>query len=161
MANRLPKMVSVLPILACEIRMDNGESYSVKEGDIVAIQYINEREQIVVRKGRVKDIVIVNRRDIHTVCDNVSRINLDCSEQFSVHMIEIKFKDIIKIGNIDDEFDDYEDRITELEPSTIETTGSSEVKTPVAQKDIIPNVSIPEKKNVQPKGNVVGMVLKS
>ena len=151
MANKLPKMVHVEPVLACTIHMDNGESYSFKKGDIVAIQYVNEREHIVVRKGRVKDIVIVNTRNIHTVCDNVSRINLDCSEQFSVHMIEIKFKDIIKVGGVDEEFDDYDDRKTEIEPSTEVRDG--EIKIPVAQ----------EKKLVQPaKSNVaVGMPIRS
>ena len=119
--NKLP-FVNKYNLLRCiEINMSNGEQYVVKQNDLVGIQF-TRGDKILVRKGRVKDIVLINRRGISTVDDNVSNIVLDCSEQFTVKTIEIRLKDIIKIGNIEDHFDDYNNRITELDPNFIEDT---------------------------------------
>lgn len=117
---RLPVMTDCKLLKCIKISMNNGEEYTVKTDDLVAIQFVKHDERILVRRGRIKDIVVVNRRELSNKYDNVSRIILDCSEQFTIKVIEIKLKDIIKIGAIDDEFDDYNDRITHLKPNFIE-----------------------------------------
>lgn len=116
-----------LPYVKCtelvkciRLTMDNGKSYTVKIDDMVGIQFIKDDKRILVRRGRIKDIFIVNRRELTTNEDNVSHIVLDCSEQFSVKIIDIKLKDIIDIKGYDDEFTDYSDRIENLEPNYIE-----------------------------------------
>ena len=117
---KLPVMTDCKLIKCIKISMNNGEEYIVKTDDLVAIQFIRNDERIFVRKGRIHDIVLVDKRSLSSRVDNVSRIILDCSEQFTIKTIEIKLKDIIKIGGLDDEFDDYSDRITELKPNFIE-----------------------------------------
>lgn len=119
---KLPKAVKLDMIRCVKIDMSNDESYTIKEGDLVGIQFVKDDSKILVRKGRIKDIVVINERATTDGCKtngipNVSHIVLDCSEQFTVKLVEIRFVDIIKIGGIDDEFDDYSDRITELEPN--------------------------------------------
>ena len=114
---KLPTVTDFKLMRCAQIFMSNGESYFIKSNDLVAIQFVLHDEKILVRRGRVKDIVIMNRRELSRCEDNVSHITLDCSEQFSVKIIDIYFKDIIKIGAIDEEFEDYKDRITHLEPN--------------------------------------------
>ena len=106
---KLPVMTDCKLIKCIKISMNNGEEYIVKTDDLVAIQFIRNDERIFVRKGRIHDIVLVDKRSLSSRVDNVSRIILDCSEQFTIKTIEIKLKDIIKIGGLDDEFDDYDD----------------------------------------------------
>lgn len=123
---KLPKAIKLDMLTCVKVEMSNEESYVLKEGDLVAVQFIKDDKQILVRRGRVKDLVVINDRAVtnggKTECGipHVSHIILDCSEQFTVKLIEIKFKDIIKIGGIDDEFEDYSDRIEKLEPNFIE-----------------------------------------
>lgn len=117
---KLPKAVNLETIKCVKISMNNDESYTLKVDDLVAIQFVKDDKRILVRRGRVKDLVVVNQRELSCKTDNVSRIILDCSEQFTVKILEIKFSDVIKIGGIDDEFEDYSDRITELEPNYME-----------------------------------------
>lgn len=122
---KLPKVVKLDMVRCVKIDMSNEESYTVKEGDLVAIQFVKDDNKILVRRGRIKDIVVINDRATTDGCKtngipNVSHIVLDCSEQFTVKLIEIRFVDIIKIGGIDDEFEDYSDRITKLEPNFME-----------------------------------------
>ena len=117
---KLPFMTECKLIKCVKISMSNGEEYTIKNNDLVGIQFVRNDERIFVRKGRIHDIIIVDKRSLSSHIDNVSRIILDCSEQFTVKTIEIKFKDIIKIGGIDDEFEDYSDRITHLKPNFIE-----------------------------------------
>ena len=116
---KLPKATNIDMVKCVKIDMNNEESYTIKVDDLVAIQFIKNDQQILVRRGRVKDLVVINQRELSTKTDNVSRIILDCSEQFTVKILEIKFTDVIKIGGIDDEFEDYGDRITELKPNHI------------------------------------------
>lgn len=113
---KLPKAINLDMVKCVKITMNNEEEYTVKVDDLVAIQFVKNDSQILVRRGRIKDLVVVNQRELSTKTDNVSRIILDCSEQFTVKILEIKFTDVIKIGKIDDEFEDYSDRITELKP---------------------------------------------
>lgn len=113
---KLPKAVDLDMVKCVKITMNNEETYTVKVDDLVGIQFVKNDQQILVRRGRIKDLVVVNQRELSTKSDNVSRIILDCSEQFTVKILEIKFTDVIKIGGIDDEFEDYSDRITELKP---------------------------------------------
>lgn len=113
---KLPKAINLDMIRCVKITMNNGDTYTLKVDDLIAVQFVKDDNQILVRRGRVKDLVVINKRELSTKMDNVSHIILDCSEQFTVKLIEIKFSDIIKIGKIDDEFDDYSDRITELHP---------------------------------------------
>lgn len=149
---KLPKMNKYELVKCVKISMDNGENYTIKIGDIVGIQFLKNDKQILLRKGRVKDIVIVNRRTLCTTTDNVSHIILDCSEQFSIKIIEIKLKDIIKIGNVDDVFEDYSDRITELEPNFIEGD-----KLPVRQHGLVTKEEIVKKITKPDKEDVVKM----
>lgn len=118
---KLPIMTDCQLIKCVKISMNNGEEYTVKTDDLVGIQFVKHDERILVRRGRIKDIVVVNKRHLSNCNnDNVSRIILDCSEQFTVKTLEIKLKDIIKIGGIDDTFEDYSDRITHLKPNFME-----------------------------------------
>ena len=114
---KLPKMARYELVKCVKISMSNEEDYTIKTNDLVGIQFLKNDKQILVRRGRIKDIVIVNRRTLSTCDDNVSHIILDCSQQFSIKIIEIKLKDIIKIGGIDEDFLDYDDRIKELDPN--------------------------------------------
>lgn len=118
---KLPIMTDCKLIKCVKISMNNGEEYTIKTDDLVGIQFVRHDERILVRRGRIKDIVVVNKRHLSDCKnDNLSRIILDCSEQFTVKTIEIKLKDIIKIGDIDDTFEDYSDRITHLKPNFME-----------------------------------------
>ena len=117
---KLPKATNLEMVKCVKISMSNDENYTLKVDDLVAIQFVKDDKRILVRKGRVKDLVVINQRELSTRTDNVSRIILDCSEQFTVKILEIKFTDVIKIGDIDAEFEDYSDRITELEHNHIE-----------------------------------------
>lgn len=118
--NKLPS-VSEIKLLTCvSLTMNNGQEYIIKQNDLVGIQFVKCDKKILVRRGRVKEIKIVNRREIGTCMDNASYIILDCSEQFTVKTVEIKIKDIIKIGSVYEKFDDYDDRVTELIPNFIE-----------------------------------------
>ena len=114
--SKLPKVVNLDMVKCVKITMSNDEEYTLKVDDLVAIQFIKDDKRILVRRGRVKDLVVISSRELSCKEDNVSRIILDCSEQFTVKILEIKFSEVIKIGNIDDEFEDYSDRITELKP---------------------------------------------
>ena len=116
---KLPKAKDITPIRCVKISMNNEKEYVIKEGDVVGVQFIKDN-LILIRKGRIKDIVVINSRQLSAPTDNVSHIILDCSEQFTVKLIEIKFTDIIAIGGIDDEFEDYDNRIKHLEPNHIE-----------------------------------------
>ena len=117
---KLPVVTECKPIMGAQISMSNGESYTIKANDLVAIQFVRNDEKIFVRRGRVRDVVLVDKRQLSTNKDNVSRIILDCSEQYTVKVIEIKIKDVIKIDDISAEFPDYSDRITKLEPNYVE-----------------------------------------
>ena len=107
---RLPRATDLKMLKCVKITMNNGKEYIVREDDIVAIQFVRHDGQIIIRKGRIKDLVVINQRELSTPKDNASRIILDCSEQFSVKVREIKFKDIIDMGGIDHKFEDYSDR---------------------------------------------------
>lgn len=150
--SKLPKPTKLDMIRCVKIDMNNDESYIIKEGDLVGIQFIKDDKLILVRKGRIKDIVVINERGItnggKSECGipHASHITLDCSEQFTVKLIDIKFTDIIKIGGIDDKFDDYIDRITELEPNFIEGN-----KCPVREHGL---VTKEEAKKNPPKGAI-------
>lgn len=118
---KLPTMTDCKLIKCVKISMSNGEEYTIKTDDLVGIQFVRHDERILVRRGRIKDIVVFNRRHLSNCNnDNSSHIILDCSEQFTVKTLEIKLKDIIKIGGIDDVFEDYSDRITHLKPNFME-----------------------------------------
>lgn len=118
---KLPVMTDCKLIKCVKISMSNGEEYTIKTDDLVGIQFVRHDERILVRRGRIKDIVVVNKRHLSDCKnDNSSHIILDCSEQFTVKTLEIKLKDIIKIGSIDDAFEDYSDRITHLKPNFME-----------------------------------------
>jgi len=149
--HKLPIMTGYEMLKCIKISMNNGDEFIVKTNDLVGIQFVKDDKQILVRRGRIKDIVIVNRRTIHTHDDNVSTIILDCSEQFSIKIIEIKIKDIIKIGGIDDEFEDYSDRITELDPNYI-TDNCHRIPTRqggmITENELINKITKPDKKNV-------------
>lgn len=132
---KLPKAVNLDMVKCVKITMSNEETYNVKVDDLVAIQFVKDDKRILVRRGRIKDLVVVNCRELSTKSDNVSRIILDCSEQFTVKILEIKFSDIIKIGGIDDEFEDYSDRITELIPDHMRGYEDG-IKTPVREHGI-------------------------
>ena len=130
---KLPKAVDLDMVKCVKITMSNEEVYTVKVDDLVGIQFVKNDQQILVRRGRIKDIVVVNQRELSTKTDNVSRIILDCSEQFTVNILEIKFTDVIKIGGIDDEFEDYSDRITELNPGHIKDCKENGCEIPVRE----------------------------
>ena len=145
---KLPKPIKLDMLRCVKIDMNNEESYIIKEGDLVGIQFIKDDKLILVRKGRIKDIVVINERCVTNGgkseggITHASHIVLDCSEQFSVKIIEIKFTDIIKIGGIDDKFDDYTDRITELKPNCIEDN-----KFPVREHGLVTKEEIKDKKS--------------
>lgn len=128
---KLPTLENINLFKCVELSMSNGEKYILKENDLVGVQFIKNNKRILVRRGRIKDIVVINPKQLSTPIDNVSRIILDCSEQFTIKIIEIKLKDIIKIGGIDDEFEDYNDRIIELEPDLIEDNNDGSSSIPV------------------------------
>ena len=144
---KLPKPVKLDTIRCIRLDMNNNESYIIKEGDLVGIQFIKDDKLILVRKGRVKDIVVINERGITNGgktegIPHASHIILDCSEQFTVKLVEIKFTDIIKVGGIDDEFDDYSERITELKPNCIEGN-----KYPVREHGLVTKEEVKDKKS--------------
>ena len=135
---KLPNFVDCEPLKCAKILMSNDEEYIVKIDDLVAIQFIKNDEKILVRRGRIKDIIIVNKKQLSKyVSDNVSRIILDCSEQFTVKIIDIRLSDIIKIGGIDDEFDDYSDRETYIEPNFMKDNGFDGAIIPVREHGMI------------------------
>lgn len=117
---RLPTMTKFELVKCTKIYMSNGEQFVIKIGDLVGIQFVKGEKEILLRKGRIKDIITINKRCLSTGTDNESRIILDCSEQFSINVIEIKIKDIIKIADINYHFNDYTDRITNLENNYID-----------------------------------------
>ena len=57
---KLPNFVDCEPLKCAKILMSNDEEYIVKIDDLVAIQFIKNDEKILVRRGRIKDIIIVN-----------------------------------------------------------------------------------------------------
>lgn len=116
---KLPKVTNLEMVKCVKVSMNN-ETYTIKVDDLVAIQFVKNDKQILVRRGRIKDLVVINERQLSTKSDNVSRIILDCSEQFTVKILEIRFSDVIKIDDIDAEFEDYSDRIEHLPPNFIE-----------------------------------------
>lgn len=150
---KLPIMNKYELIRCIKMYMNNGEEYTIKVGDLVGIQFVKDDKRILVRRGRIKDIVIYNRRTLTTSNDNLSHIILDCSEQFTIKILEIKLTDIIKIGGIDDEFEDYSDRIKQLDPNFIvdEYTGC---KIPVRQngmyteEEMVKKITKPDKEDV-------------
>ena len=117
---KLPHVEDIKMVKCANITMSDGKNFMIKENDLVGIQFIRPDNQIIVRRGRIKDFKIVNKRELSNKVDNLSHIILDCSEQFSVKILEIKLKDIIAIGSIETEFEDYSDRITQLAPNVIE-----------------------------------------
>lgn len=153
---KLPKMSKYEMIKCIKISMDNGEDYTIKTNDLVGIQFLKNDKQILVRRGRIKDIVIVNRRTLSTCDDNVSHIILDCSQQFSIKIIEIKLKDIIKIGGIDDEFPDYNNRIKELESNYLKD-GSCSSQVPTRQGGMITAEEMQKKLSKPNRSNVCKM----
>ena len=133
---KLPKATNIDMVKCVKIHMSNDEDYVLKVDDLVAIQFVKDDKRILVRRGRIKDLVVVNYRELSCKTDNASRIILDCSEQFTVKIIEIKFSDVIKIGAIDDEFEDYSDRITKLEPNHLENCEEG-LKVPVREHGMV------------------------
>lgn len=146
---KLPKVNKFELVKCIKITMDNGEQYTIKTNDLVAVQFVKNDKTILVRRGRIKEIVTYARKALSTHDDCVSHIILDCSAQFSIQILEIKIKDIIKIGGIDDEFDDYSDRIKQLEPNYIE---GNRVPTRehgmLTKEEMIKKVTKPNKDNV-------------
>lgn len=130
---KLPTVDKVKMVKCANIIMSDGKEYIIKENDLVGIQFIRPNGQIIVRRGRIKDFKIVNSRELSNKTDNLSHIILDCSEQFSVKIIEIKLKDIIAIDKVDAEFKDYSDRIEHLAPNYIE----GDLKVPVREGGMI------------------------
>lgn len=130
---KLPMVRDVKIIKCTSIVMSDNKIYTIKEDDLIGVQFVRSDNQIIIRRGRVKDIKIVNKRELSNKIDNLSHIILDCSEQFSVKIIEIKLKDIIAIDSIDAEFEDYSDRITHLVPNFIE----SDLNVPVREGGMI------------------------
>lgn len=120
---KLPKATNLEMIRCVRMTMDDGKTYTIKVDDLVSIQFIKNDNQILVRKGRIKDLVVVNQRELSCKTDNVSRIILDCSEQFTVKIIEIRFSDVIAIGGINDTFESFENRTTELDVSNMQESG--------------------------------------
>ena len=153
---KLPIINNYDLIRCIRINMSNGEQYTVKTGDLVGIQFIKNDKQILLRKGRIKEINVVNKRCLSTETDNVSCIILDASEQFSIKLIEIKLKDIIKIGAITDEFPDYSDRITELEPNFVEECKNG-VKIPTRHDGMITKEELQNKITKPGRDNVAKM----
>jgi len=153
---KLPKAVKLDMITCVKVDMSNEESYTVKEGDLVAIQFIKDDRQILVRRGRVKDLVVINDRAItnggKTECGipHVSHIILDCSEQFSINVIEIKIKDVIKIADINYDFNDYTERVTSLEKNYIDGN-----KIPVRQGGMITKEEAKKRVTKLDKDNVI------
>ena len=146
---KLPKMNKFELVKCIKIHMNNGESYTIKTGDLVGIQYVKDDKTILVRKGRIKEIVTIAKRALSTHDDCVSHIILDCSAQFSINIIEIKIKDIIKIGGINDVFEDYNERIKQLEPNYID---GNRIPTRehgmLTKEEMIQKVTKPNKENV-------------
>ena len=130
---KLPGVKDINMVKCANIIMTDGKEFLIKENDLVGIQFIRNDNTIVLRKGRIKDFKVVNQRELSNKIDNLSHIILDCSEQFSVKILEIKFKDIIKIDTIDAVFEDYEDRITELTQNFIE----GDLKVPVREGGMV------------------------
>ena len=149
---KLPYANNLEMVKCVKISMSNEDSYTIKVGDLVGIQFVKDDKQILVRRGRVKDLVVINVRELSNKEDNVSHIVLDCSQQFSVKIIDIKFKDLIKIGGIDDEFEDYSDRIQELEPNYIEGN-----KFPVREHGLVTKEEMMNKITKPDKEGVVKM----
>lgn len=114
---KLPHVDDIKMLKCISVTISDGRTIVLKQDDVVGIQFICGNN-ILVRRGRIKDFKIVNNRDLLCKTDNLSHIVLDCSEQFSVKIIEIKFKDIVDIRD-DENFTSYEDRITELSPGCI------------------------------------------
>lgn len=148
---KLPKAVKLDMVKCVKISMNNEEEYTVKVDDLVGIQFVKDDQRILVRRGRIKDLVVINTKQLSTKEDNVSRIILDCSEQFSVKILEIKFSDIIKIGGIDDDFEDYNDRITELKPDHMKECENG-VKIPVREHGMDDCNCPSDKPVIKPKG---------
>ena len=116
----LPKARYCRPISCMEILMDNGESYIVRVGELVSVQFIMNDQKIIVRRGRVYDLKIANYKNLsNSYSDNISNITLDCSEQFSQKIITIKVKDILRVGGFTEEYPEYPEK-SELEPGWIE-----------------------------------------
>lgn len=149
---RLPSVKYTEPIKCFRIYMDNGEDYTIKTNDMVAIQFVKDNKRILVRRGRIKDFFVVNKRQLSKSFDDVSHIVLDCSEQFSIKIIDIRFCDIIKIGGIDDEFDDYSDRLTTIEPNYIDGD-----KLPVRKGGLVTEEEVREKITKPNRKDVVKM----
>ena len=102
----LPKAKSYKPLPCAEIIMDDGTTYVVRVGELVSIQFIKNDQRVLVRRGRVMDIKIANVKKLSSAEDNVSNIILDCSEQFSNDITDIKLKDILQIRHFNHNFED-------------------------------------------------------
>ena len=113
--NSLPRITEVENIKSFKLFFNDKEyCFKITQDDLISVQYINERDQIVVRRGRIKDIVAIAERGTN-YGDN-SRIILDCSEQYTVKIIEVKINSIIEMGDIDkDDYKDYSNRKTDIE----------------------------------------------
>lgn len=125
---KLPKVENASMIPTIKLKFSNEKEFVISVDGLVGIQFIKDDKTILVRRGRVKDIVLIKRRELAHCEDCESRIILDCSEQFSINIIEIKLKDIIDIDEIDYEFKDYSERITELKPNNIHGNTSIPVR---------------------------------
>lgn len=130
---KLPFVSDIKMIKCANLIMSDGTNFSIKENDLIAVQFIRPDDKIIIRKGRLKDFKIINNRDINNKIDNLSHIILDCSEQFSVKIIEIKIKDIIDIGTFEKEFKDYSERIDHLAPNTLD----GNLKVPVREGGMV------------------------
>lgn len=158
---KLPVMNNYDMMKSIRMNMSNGESFIITVGDLVGVQFVKDDKQILLRKGRIKDIVVIAKKCLSTSTDNVSHIILDASEQFSIKLIEIKLKDIIKVGAITDKFPDYSDRITELDPNYIEGCNCG-VKVPtrqggmITEEEYLKKVTKPDKENVSKMDKITG-----
>lgn len=147
---KLPTMTKFELVKCVKIHMSNGEEFIVKIGDLVGIQFVKNEKQILLRKGRIKDIVTINKRCLTTSTDNESHIILDCSEQFSINIIEIKIKDIIKIADINYDFNDYAERVTSLE-----TNYMTDTTIPLRQGGMVTKEEMKKKITKLDKDNVI------
>lgn len=115
----LPKAKSYKLLPCVEICMDDGSTYITRVGEMVSIQFIENNQRVVVRRGRVMDIKVANIKKLSSAEDNVSNIVLDCSEKFSEDIIDIKMTDILQIRHFNHNFEDLPE-IGELTPGCIE-----------------------------------------
>lgn len=118
---KLPSVDNIKMLTCCSVDLSTGKNIVIKQNDLVAVQFVKGKD-IIIRRGRIAEIKVSKTRGIDDKTDNLSCIVLDCSEQFTVKIIEIKFRDVVDIGEVDGEFVDYNNRATELEVSSLRDT---------------------------------------